>query len=141
MSEIPVSSSIQRQRRKEKIPIKYSRKEPAIIPFEALIPQAYPITEPIISSSEVTESTSKETLLKTAFEKEIAELFDIPKEQIPTSQKSIDIALNLDLSELSLTASEATTQEAFSFLDYPRPEQYLMNFSKILQKRRHLALK
>ena len=118
--------------------MKYLRKEPAIIPLEALSPQADPRTEPImswldltdldqnedrreseetpISTSELTESTNKETLPNIAFERVIAELFDIPKEQIPTTQKSMDLAL--DLPELSLTPLDPTMQVAFSFLDY-----------------------
>ena len=71
-----------------------------------------------ISTTESIESTHEETVsstLSSTFEKEIAELFDIPKEQIPKTQKSIDLAL--DLPELNL-APESNTQEAFSFLDY-----------------------
>ena len=81
------------------------RKDPAIIPLEAVIPQADLRTEPImswmdltdeveeeketngkkisISTTESTESTHKEAVSSTflsTFEKEIAELFDIPRE-------------------------------------------------------------
>ena len=68
------------------------------------------------STSQASEITIEETPSETAFKKEISELFDISKDQIPTSQKSIDFAP--DLPVLDLTISEATAKEAFSFLDY-----------------------
>ena len=106
MYERPVSSSIQPKRRKKKIPKKYLRDEPAIIPLESVIPEADQRTKPImlwldltdldqreaqteelskfdeIPTSTLPESTSYKIPLITPFEKEIAEMFDIPKEQI-----------------------------------------------------------
>ena len=136
--ERPVPSSIQPKRRKLKTPTRYLRKDPAIIPSDTVIPQADLRTEPIMSWLDLTEevkededeeksprstpksneSTHKHTAssqFSSIFEKEIAELFDIPKDQIPRSQKSMDLAL--DLPELILTP-ETHMEQHFSFLDY-----------------------
>ena len=70
------------------------------------------------STPKSNESTHKHTAssqFSSIFEKEIAELFDIPKDQIPRSQKSMDLAL--DLPELILTP-ETHMEQHFSFLDY-----------------------
>ena len=70
------------------------------------------------SIPESTESTDKHTVSSQSsskFEKEIAELFDIPMDKIPRSQKMTDLAL--DLPELNLTP-ESHTEEPFCFLDY-----------------------
>ena len=100
--ERPVTSSIKPKRRKMKTPTRYLRKEAAIIPIDTLIPQADPRTEPIMSwidlteeveeeendeihprsTPESTESTDEHTVSSQSsskFEKEIAELFDIPE--------------------------------------------------------------
>ena len=52
-------------------------------------------------STESTHEHAVSSKFSSNFEKEIAELFDIPKDQIPRSQKSMDLAL--DLPELNLT--------------------------------------
>ena len=121
-----------------KTPTKYLRKDTAIIPLDTVVPQADLRTEPIMSwidltekveeeendenhprsTPESTESTHEHAVSSQSssnFEKEIAELFDIPKDQIPRSQKSIDLAL--DLPELNLTP-ESNMERPFSFLDY-----------------------
>ena len=108
--ERPVTSSIQPKRRKLKTPTRYLRKDKAIIPIDTVVPQADPRTEPLMSwidlteeaereendvnhprsTLESTESTHKHALSSKSssnFEKEIAELLDIPKDQIPRSQK------------------------------------------------------
>ena len=121
-----------------KTPVKYLRKDKAIIPIDTVTPQADPRTEPIMSWSDLieeeeheemdeihprstpesTESTHEHAVpskFSSNFEKEIAELFDIPKDQIPKSQKMTDLAL--DLPELNLTP-DSHTEEPFNFLDY-----------------------
>ena len=136
--ERPVSSSIQPKRRKLKTPTIYLRKDPGIIPSDTVTPQADLTTEPIMSWLDLTEeveedgneeksprftpksnvSTHEHTAsspFSSKFEKEIAEFFDIPKHQIPRSQKSMDLAL--DLPELILSP-ETHTEHPFSFLDY-----------------------
>ena len=65
-----------------------------------------------VSTHEHTESSQ----FSSKFEEEIAELFDIPKDQIPRSQKSMDLAL--DLPELILSP-ETHMEQPFCFLDYP----------------------
>ena len=132
--ERPIISSIQPKRRKMKTPVKYLRKDTAIIPIDTVAPQADPRTEPIMSWTDLIEEEENEEkdeihprytpesteskhehAVSSNFEKEIAELFDIPKDQIPKSQKMTDLAL--DLPELNLTP-DSHMEEPFSFPDY-----------------------
>ena len=53
--EKPGTSKIPKFRRKQKIPVKYLRKDPAIIPLEATIPQSDPRSDRIISWIDVAE--------------------------------------------------------------------------------------
>ena len=58
----------------------------------------------------------KEIPSKQAFKEEILQLFNHPKNQIPQTDSSQDLLL--DLPTLDLIVHENTPQEAFSFLDY-----------------------
>ena len=138
MYERPVTSSIQVKRRKLKTPTRYLRKDTAIIQIDTVVPQADPRTEPIMLWIDLTEEAEKEendvnhprstpestvsthehavsSQSASYFEKESAQLFDIPKDQIPRSQKMTDLAL--DLPEVNLTP-ESNMEQPLSFLDY-----------------------
>ena len=127
---------IQQKRRKRKpVSTKYLRKDPAIIPTENTCPQADPRSEPLMNSldltlkeknfkesSESTEvlehpataSTSQISPLEAAFIQEIGQLFDIPKDQIPTTSKTEEFLLDLPR---DLQAECYTSLENTSFLD------------------------
>ena len=139
--ERPITSSTQKRRKREKIPVQHLRDEPAIIPLEQTSLQADPRTEPIMSWIDLTdfevdfsstnpeppETTTEDLLESTStqnttdqaeatFTDEITQLFEIPPEEIPRSQKILDF--QLDLPELNLQDTEDKAQCSFSFLDY-----------------------
>ena len=145
--ETPGSNPIQKIRRKDKTPVNYLRTDPAIIPLDKTMPQADPRTEVIISWTEVTEleleefyneklktvpitlpEVTHETAKEKAFREEIIELFNIPKEDIPSTSSSQQDITVLDLTDLltevteeetaNVTATSQDIQENFNFLDF-----------------------
>ena len=122
VTRTPGSNPIQKIRRKAKTPVNFLRTDPAIIPLENTIPQADPRTEVIISWTDVSEleieefynknlkqvpitlpEETHETAKERAFREEIIELFNIPKEDIPStssSQKLFEETTVLDLRDV-----------------------------------------
>ena len=154
--ERPVPSSIQ-PKRKLKTPTRYLRKDPVIIPTDAVTPQADPRTEPIMSWLDLTEETKEDeneeksprstpkpnvsthkhtasSQFSSKFEEEIAELFDIQKDQIPRSQKSMDLAL--DLPELIELQKPTQNSPFVSWITY-LTMMIINEFSTQFHRRRH----
>ena len=127
--EEPGTSFTQKIKRRHKIPFQYLRTEPALIPLEKTMPQADPRSEPIISWIDITDldledcyskkspetakiTPVKETTHKQAFREEILNLFNIPKEEIPTTRSSQEMLEELPILDFTIqTASEETTRE------------------------------
>ena len=105
--EEPGTSTTQKTKKSNKTPVKYLRTEPAIIPLENTMPQADPRSEPIISWIDVTDLDLEESLIQKSdipvsapveettheqvFREEILNLFNIPKEDIPTTRSSQEL--------------------------------------------------
>ena len=141
--EEPGTSFNQKIKRRHEIPFKYLRTDPAVIPLERTMPQSDPRSEPIVSWIDTTDLELEETLMKTqkrqdipdipdlpfttevtettheqAFREEILNLFNIPKEQIPTTRSSQEMLAELPI--LSFTENTASEEipENISFLEY-----------------------
>ena len=148
--EEPGTSSTQKTKRRHEIPSKYLRTEPAIIPLERAMPQSDPRSEPIVSWIDVTDLELEENLLKTqnkpdipdipdlpstteitettheqAFREEILNLFNIPKEQIPTTRSSQEMFEELPILNFTENTASDEFPENFSFLEYLQDKNLL----------------
>ena len=157
LQETSGSNPFQKIRRRDKTPVKFLRTDPAIIPLENTMPQADPRTEVIISWTDVSEleieefynknlkqvpitlpEETHETAKERAFREEIIELFNIPKEDIPStssSQKLLEETTVLDLRDVladvteeeqaNVTATSQDIQENLNFLDFLKDSSIL----------------
>ena len=137
----PGTSVIQKSKRRHKTPYQYLRTEPAIIPLEGTMPQSDPRSEPIISWIDVTDLDLEESHTKMpsetakiypiestheqAFREEILNLFNIPKEDIPTTRSSQEMLEELPVIDFSVHTVSDEIPENFSFLEYLQDQNYL----------------
>ena len=140
--EEPGTSFTQKIKRRHEIPFQYLRTEPALIPLEKTMPQADPRSEPIISWTDITDldledcysknssetakiTPVKETTHEQAFREEILNLFNIPKEEIPTTRSSQEMLEELPILDFTKQTASEENPENFSFLEYLQDKNLL----------------
>ena len=119
------------KRCRKSISSKYLKTDPAIIPLEEVTPQADPRSEPIMSWLDLAEEdpvlpvpteqdtptpATPESLQVDGFTRELIELFEIPVEEIPKTESSKE--LSVDLPQLDLNDELLQVEETLNFLDY-----------------------